>query len=354
VTSWNTLKGFIDVENLIDQLSIGPFTRAGDELTMSCPLPSHGGVDNNPSFSINESKKVYNCFICGGGDLADLVAKLKGVSRDNAKKLVRESTSFPSDPQSFIERVERIIYFTPDIQVKTDTPIYNEGLIYPWYLKACGGEGLDYFNRRGITGATIDKLWLGYDPEHHRKYKEKFTGEVRQHIGPAAIIPVYHEGYLVGWQERWIDPKPEGIPKYTNTDHLPRKSVVYNIGSITLSRTHFDAVIVVEAPLTAAYLESNGFVAVATFGTEANAEQIQQLRRLKRVLLWYDNDPGGKQGLVKMANALDSHVEVLVVPFVPGEKSDANDVLSEHLLEYVEAAKPWFTMQLEESINGVL
>jgi DNA primase len=94
-------------------------------------------------------------------------------------------------------------------------------------------------------------------------------------------------------------------------------------------------------------------VAVATFGTEANAEQIQQLRRLKRVLLWYDNDPGGKQGLVKMANALDSHVEVLVVPFVPGEKSDANDVPPEHLYEYIEAAKPWFIMQLEESINGI-
>ncbi len=50
---------------------------ANGQYIASCPFHN----DNNPSFSISDSKGVFNCFSCGAsGDMFSFVMKIEGIS----------------------------------------------------------------------------------------------------------------------------------------------------------------------------------------------------------------------------------------------------------------------------------
>lgn len=347
-TPWNILKEYIDPEQVIEDLDIGPFSRQGDELIMSCPLPTHDGPDNSPSFGINIHKKVYHCFVCGyGGDLVDLVSRIKQLDRASAKESVSTSVDgLPNSPGAFIERVERLLYFTSEVEdSKNELPVYNPAVVAKWQQATRDNKLCRQFLRaRGIDIYTAEALGLGFDENHFRKYRPPYSKEFEQYIGPACIIPVCIGPHLVGWQERWIGDRPEGLPKYTNTPSFPRRHAVYNIDNCR------DWAIVVEAPLTTAYLVSNGYSSCALFGAESNPEQIQQLRRLRRVYLSFDNDKAGHAAARKVGKVLDKHMEVFVVSTVPDEKGGLDDLDPSLLGSYIEDARPFFETELEELV----
>jgi DNA primase len=52
----------------------------GDKATGFCPLPTHKGKGRSPSFSVNLTQKIWQCFGCGAkGNILDFAVRMEGL-----------------------------------------------------------------------------------------------------------------------------------------------------------------------------------------------------------------------------------------------------------------------------------
>src|SRR4051812_48413613 len=111
--NWNIMKQTLDLDEVLSVLGIQVLSRSADELTSRCPLPSHTGADTNPSFAINQKKLAYNCFVCGGGSVANLVMECQGLEWEEALEWLRPYVAAMTreDPTAFSLAIQRRLYF---------------------------------------------------------------------------------------------------------------------------------------------------------------------------------------------------------------------------------------------------
>lgn len=324
-----TLKRSIDIDLLEDALGLTVSKQMGDEDICSCPLPSHDGADLNPSFSINRAKLVYHCFACDiGGNIIDLVARVKDIDYDAAYKFCREyddSTIGKEDPFLFSKKLQSI--FATETNQTQPIPRYSKSILADWV-----GDYCDYFRKRGINEKSQDRFFLGYDENHKRG----------DYSGPAAIIPHFFEGNLVGYQERWIDEnRPNNIPKYTNTKGFPKAETLFGYDFAVGNNSQ--PVVVVESALTAIYLDQIGYPSVATFGASISDTQIHLMKSFSwGIVLSFDNDEPGKKATNEVGNRLRKTIPVHIVEVNGDNKSDLNDFSQEDVICFMQNAKPWF------------
>lgn len=330
----SSLQGTLDIDLLEDALDIDVIKKSGNEDICRCPLPSHNGMDSNPSFSINRTKLVYNCFACGiGGNVIDLVARILNVDYDQAYRFCKTYEDGSSNAISFGERLDRI--FASQQQKRTSPepiPRFNKSILKDWTTDYC-----PYFESRGIHKTTQDRFALGFDPNHQRG----------NYVGPAAIIPHFFEGNLVGYQERWIDnDRPKNIPKYTNSKGFPKGETLFAYDEAAVGN-NTQSVVVVESAITAIYLYQLGYTAVATFGAQVTDEQIRLLRSFSwGVILSFDNDHAGQSACDMVCNRLRKTIPVHVIGLSGAEKEDLNDLNGFQVRDLIENAKPWFMKEL--------
>lgn len=322
------LKRTLDVDLLEEALDLDVIKKMGDEDICRCPLPSHNGYDANPSFSINRSKLVYNCFACGvGGNVIDLVARVLNMDYDEAFRFCQTYGVEDSPRLSLEERLKNIFVNPLEHAPPPPLPRYSRKILVDWLQQYS-----DYFDQRGINAQSQDRFLLGYDANHQRG----------DYIGPAAIIPHFFEGNLVGYQERWVDEsRPKKIPKYTNSSNFPKAETLFAydqaIGNNSMP------VLVVESALTAIYLYQLGYAAVATFGASISDHQIKLLQSFSwGVILSFDNDDAGRRACIHVGERLKRTIPVHVIEVGGEEKQDLNDVPPEKVATLVESAKPWF------------
>lgn len=338
------LRGLLDFENVIfPELGLEPRDWRGYWANMSCPNFSglHEGEDVNPSFGIDTENLRYNCFVCGGGPLEDLVAETLGLDHDAAVRWL-EDRSMAKHLQTLPEHravIENILAQTEKREVALPEypadALFQYDKIHPYVL------------RRGVSNEIAMKMQIGFSDEH---------------VG--IVIPHWFQGKLRGWQIRhlaekdgkFLCPRPScnekgSPPKYKNTPDFPRQNTVYNYDSLVPGGW----TIVVESPFTALYLMSNGLDpenVVATFGAFMTVEQAFTLiGQSEGVLFWPDNDPAGttwfehkprkgskmrSPGLVM----LEKHVPTYIVPCAPGAKADPANVAPEEIFAYLEAKYP--------------
>lgn len=321
----------IDIDQFESALGIIVVTRNGKEDIARCPLSTHSGTDRNPSFSINRSKKLFNCFACGrGGTLIDLVSDIKNCSFEEAIAFCRTyslSIQTNSGP-ALIERIENLLNSQKIKNEEHSIPVFSKNLIKPWIDSV---KKTNFFLNRGISTETISLLLLGYDSQHQRG----------SYTGPAVIIPHIFEKKLVGYQERWID-APSNIPKYTNTKDFPKKSTLYNYDNIEDGHD----IIVVESAMTAAYLMTLGYSAIATFGASVQQEQIRLIKNLcsvgNRVILSFDNDEAGRNATKRVINQLKNTIPLFVVDPPERDKGDLNDLTLDEVSSRISQASPWW------------
>lgn len=333
----NILKGKLDVDLFEDAISLDVVKQMGDEDICRCPLPSHNGYDANPSFSFNRAKLIYNCFACGvGGTIIDLVARINDLDYEDAYRFCRgldDHTAGMDNPFAFGERLSTI--FDEKTQQNNEQPLprFSKSILKDWVSDYC-----DYFENRGINKDSQDKFILGYDPNHQRG----------DYVGPAAIIPHFFQGHLVGYQERWInDSRPSGIPKYTNTKGFPKRETLFGYDNVATSGNIKSPVVVVESALTAIYLDQLGYQSVATFGAQVTDTQISLLRPFSwGVILAFDNDSAGRNARDLVGNRLRKTIPVHILPEFGQEKSDLNDMNSKEVEEIIENARPWFMKEI--------
>lgn len=341
----------IDIDAVEDAIGFAPLhtDNKGNDVG-HCLFPqNHSHGDTTGKFAIHREKLVWGCWVCGGGDLRDLVMELYDWDSETAVEWLYqfsqhdlrsdfEFTNYLLDMlKDSDERVEKLPYFNPRVLGKFNGP-------------------LDYFKSRGIAERVIYDYNLCYSENAMKPAPSKGVGKDRvkideDYFGPTAIFPHWWRGKLVGWQHRWMNwdaerlNVPRWLAKYTNTTDFPAKTTLFNYDrAMHVSHNEERPVVVVESVPTVLFLESNEIPAVSFFGSHPSEVQLRLLRRFQHgVILAPDNDPTGDE-LLEAANYLIRFIPVYEADKVPGLKADLGDYaqaddpemeLLEHLAERV-------------------
>jgi hypothetical protein len=330
--TWDDIKDDLEIDDVINELGIQVKEIKGFEHMARCPLPAHPGHDKNPSFSVNTEKMLANCFVCGGYTIPQLVMALEGIDEevDAIAWLLKFSDFENADDEKYMEKIIGALGRKPPEREERypKLPYFSQRVVEPWVLNQT-----DFFTRRRISSKVRNQLKLGYDPEH----------TLLGYTGPAAIIPHFFRGKLVGYQRRWDSPEdewPKYIRKYMNTDDFPKKFTLYAY-DIAIQRKD-EPVFVVESALTVARLMSAGFAAVSTFGASVNKHQTRLLAAFSHLILSPDNDEAGEGAMGRLYKQMDNLTRVSYVPPPDRKKADLGDADDEELAELLEGVEPAF------------
>lgn len=319
---------YYGAENRIEQKNGHDGTR---EIVHSCLLDKverhHANGDQNPSAAMNADKATYACYGYWMGGIFEFVKKME--QKEDLHAIVDVLGHFlvdgaVADRSGFLAELEALFRARDARPADLSTPAYAEQAIARWT-----GTRHPYATAvRQITDTAYEALRLGYDPDTRR-----------------LVFPLYVDGRLLGWQQRAIPDRPgewpgsvDQQPKYKNNPSFPKSTTLYNIDAARHSPM---PVVVVESPMSVAYAVSRGLEnpVVATFGASLPNGQLDLIRELGPVVLWFDADPAGWKAEVRACAALHRHQLVSVV--VPEKNKDLADYPSlEEIQDKITGAKP--------------
>lgn len=341
---YSHLRGTIDIEAVLEDLGIDIAFRP-HEYQIMCHCPdiqgNHKNGDNNPSFGVHEEKLAYNCFVCGGGNIIQLVQMMRpefAPRWDNDYEKDQEALSYLerfadfNNGDKLADKIKAIL--NPKEEEPEPMPDYPPDNLFQ-YRKIH-----PYLYERGLTKDIIVDMQVGFDDEHC-----------------GIVIPHFFMGRLVGWQTRHLAQDENGnylcpvesclqrgrVPKYKNTSNFPKKNTLYGYDRLkkVLQTSASKSVIVVESPMTALKLMSMGFErVVATFG-QFSYEQGMLLLACPLVYFWPDNDAAGYENAERAIKSLMRYTNIKIVPVLPTPKGDAADLDdAESVSEYLQNAWP--------------
>lgn len=317
----------IDIDALEEAMGWEPIERTGDEDRGYCldiyGLHKHG--DTTGKFSINREKRVYHCWVCGGGSLLSLAMEFNSMSQDEATQWLYQFTS----PQtiSLAKEIDQIL--ETESPRKEFFPQFNQKILTPWVQNKHS-----WFNLKNIADKTREEFQLGFDPQALRFHR---AGKETPYEGPAIILPHFWQRKLVGWQSRWLDEgRPKWIPKYTNTSGFPKQETLW---AYDRALQESEPPIIVESVPTAAFLWSLGISSIATFGATVTKSQMRLLRKFQAgIIIAADNDQAGIEGRKELTNYLSRFIPIMWAPLAKDESADLADCEIEEVRELLSDA----------------
>lgn len=277
-----------NIKQFLKENGIKGITEKSGEITCCCPF--HG--EKEPSFFINESKKLYHCFGCGAsGRLEEFVAHILEVDDFTACRLVNRNAA----P---LEKLE--VSLNPPAKTVLDKSILREYAYRHPYLE-----------KRGINEETQRLFRVGYDKQ-----------------STAVTIPwLDREDSLRNIKYRavcsksfWYHPAGEKIERLL-------------FGTNILAGVQLPKLFVTEAEIDAMYLTEAGLSAVAIGGSRMSAYQAKELSLLQpqEVVIFTDNDLPGEKAANVIAAHLLGRIALARVVFPSPLIKDANDFSIEQL-----------------------
>jgi DNA primase len=181
-----------------------------------CPLPSHNGKRNSPSFSAHLEKGIFHCFGCGAkGNVLDFAVLMDGGDRENAEDV--RKTAIALQERFRLKRDSK----RPQPEATPPSPrASNAGTI--------------------LINARLDFELKTLDYEHPYLRDRKFTDEIinefglgfcsKGYLAGRIAIPLHDQlGRLVGYAGRIVDDVliDEENPKYRFPGTREHKGIVY-------------------------------------------------------------------------------------------------------------------------------
>lgn len=285
-----------------------------------CPDPwgLHKHGDTTGKFAIHREKKVFNCWVCGGGSLLSLAMATQDLAEEDATEWIKQFAGEQTD-ERFEDEIEDLL--RDEIAREPVTPWFNEMVLDKFVAHPDEEEFWTYLKSKGIDGGIAATHKVGYNQTEVKISKKG------RYEGPGIVFPHFWQGQLVGWQVRWLESdseRPPWVQKYHNTRDFPKKYTIYDLERWYLAD---DPIVVVESVPTALYLQSLGFASVATFGSTVPPEQFKLLRRCQQgLILAPDADKAGDEFVQKAVKyELDRFVDVKICERV-GEPESGNDL----------------------------
>ncbi len=345
----------IDIDALENALGIDVVDHPTDnEDRCYCPLPwnAHANGDTTGKFSINREKRVYNCWVCGGGSLLDLAMAMRDEDMEPATKWLYQFANHEETDEEFLVELDRLL--SDPVERQPTMPYFNKFVLQRFNdpieeaMEWNGTEWVSFLERRGIDIGTAEDFGLCYNARAARPFKDE------TYHGPAVYFPHFWAGRLVGWQQRWLDreeDRPKWVPKYTMTPDFPKNETLFGYDRAIefIRAVPHEFVIVVESVPSALFLWSHGYPSVATFGTSVDGAQLKLLRTFPWVILAPDNDvpkdpratPAGIKWLNQCASYLERYTTVEALPVLEGAGADIGDLAAtpEVLPDYISLAE---------------
>lgn len=332
--SFDYLKGRLDSEALLEDLGIDiSFRQRANQLMAHCPdlMGNHANGDASASFGFNEEKLIFNCFVCGGGNIVELVWMMrpelapKGDASadyteawDEGLRYLEQFADLNVSQDDLVAKLKKTLYPEQEDDELPDYPsdnLFQYRKIHP------------YLYERGLTKDVIVEMEVGFDEEHAgitipHWFMGKLVGLQRRHLAQDA------DGNFIC--ERCFDPeKPnKKVPKYKNTSSFPKVNTLYGYDKMKQYLVEQGGgVIVVESPFSVLKLKSLNFnKTVGTFG-QFSFEQGMLLLACETVYFWPDNDKAGYENAKRATESMLGQMGTLkIVPVLPNSKGDPGDL----------------------------
>ena len=331
--------------------------RGGANFMGLCPF--HG--EKSPSFSVSASKQFYYCFGCGAsGDAIRFLTEHLGLSFIEAVRDLAQGAGLtvPEEQVSPDERERRNTL--RERRLSLGDVLAKAADFYRTQLRATP-RAVDYFKRRGLTGAVAARFGLGYAPagwrtlagvfpryddplleeaglvrlkdaeddSHKDSHRARDTsaGKPVEQAGEAAaersrydwfrdrvMFPIRSvDGAVIGFGGRVLD---DSKPKYMNSPETPvfsKGRELYGLFEARQALRDKGYALVVEGYMDVVALAQSGFAnAVATLGTACTADHVQKLFRFTdSVVFSFDGDAAGRRAAGRALEASLPHASDL-------------------------------------------
>jgi DNA primase len=289
---FKSLRSQLDFEQVLHHYRV-EVKRKGTQHHGFCPLPSHEGKKNSPSFSANLERGIFQCFGCGAkGNVLEFAALMERISLEDGAGLRRVA----------LELAKR---FCPN-QVTTAPARPPERKLGP--PSPAPKEGA------AIINPPLDFELKGLDPKHPYLLGRGFTPETIVHFGLGfcgrgllqgrVAIPLHDsKGRLIGYAGRVIEDKAvsETNPRYRFPSKRDRDGKVMEFRKTRFLYNGFriqgpvEDLIVVEGFTAVWWLHQHGLPqVVATMGSDISEKQVELVTELVRPngRLWVMPDGG--------------------------------------------------------------
>ncbi|MBP5631793.1 MAG: DNA primase [Clostridia bacterium] len=346
------------IEEIIDRNNIvsvvGEYVhlkRSGANYMGLCPFHN----EKTPSFSVNESKRLFKCFGCGKGggvvqfimlaENLDYVGSLEFLARRAGIEIKYENGKSENDDK--LKLKNDILSLNEKAQA-----FFKDGL-------ARSKEAQNYLAQRGLDQETVNKFGLGFAPDDWEQLTKICTygplgvspelmvsaglalkrdnGTCYDRFRNRVMFPIFDEtGRIIAFGGRVMD---KSLPKYMNSP----ETAAYNKGSHLYAlnfarKSGSKQVIIVEGYMDAIALHQKGITsAVASLGTALTIGQARLLKRyFEEVIIGYDSDSAGQTATVRGMEILAAQglrVRILKLGVVDSEVKDPDEFLRKHSAE---------------------
>lgn len=336
--------------------------QAGKSYKGVCPFHE----DNDPSLTVDPTKKLWHCFGCGaGGDVFNFLMKIENLSfPDAARELAQETGVKVPDRQggSGKGKLTNLMNEVNDY--------FHSNLL----RKGVGKKARQYLENRGYGEETIKEFSLGYALDSWNSLTNKFQGE----YGPGDLEKVglvkksdkgkYYDrfrnrlifpirsvrGKVIAFGGRILDSDDKG-PKYLNSPNsslFQKGETFYGLASARRELGKTDRAILVEGYTDVIAPASRGIKnVIASMGTSLTKDQVKLLSRyVSEVIIAYDRDQAGQQATLKGLKLLRNEGLGVRVAGLPPD-GDPADIIetqgAEKLREILDEATPFHEFYLE-------
>jgi DNA primase len=243
-----------------------------------CPLSTHNGKRNSPSFSANLEGGMWQCFGCGAkGNVLDFAVRMEGFDPNNGPDVRKvalklQGIFFPAQEAGRTKPDEPI---RGTGEKEQEVPVAEKGTAVvnaplDFELKELD-KNHPYLGARGLTAETVEHFGLGFCS--------------RGLLAGRIAIPLHDlEGKLIGYAGRVVDDASigESCPRYKFPGKREHKGTVFEfqksrfIYNGVKNSVRPKQVVVLEGFPAVWWLWQNGYpYAVAIMGSTASEDQIR-------------------------------------------------------------------------------
>ncbi|MCH2158040.1 MAG: DNA primase [Oleiphilaceae bacterium] len=290
--------------------------KAGTSYKACCPFHN----ENTPSFNVNAQKNFYHCFGCGAS--GDAISFLREYDNLNFVEAVEELAKIAGVEVPRDQRLQ---------QAYDETKPYFEALdaVDRRYREALANHtskdvAQRYIKMRGLSDEVIERFGIGYAPAERdfvggqagdrqlaklvemklvsQKYERPFDLFQNRLMFPIRNM----RGKTVGFGGRTLG---DDKAKYINSPEsrvFHKSNEIYGLFEASRALRSIEKLLVVEGYMDVVSLAQHGInYAVATLGTATNAENLGQLlRRCKKLIFCFDGDAAGMRAAQKAMDNL--------------------------------------------------
>lgn len=306
-----------EANNLVDIVSqYSQLKPASGGFMGRCPFPDH--PEKTASFSVSESKQVYNCFGCGKkGNIFSFLRDYNGMNFREALEYLASRANIPIPEEPTEDKAGQDLAAKKKKELFALNKMAAQFFFETFQRLPANHHAKVYAQKRGLTAETIQLYQIGYAPEEWDGLTQflKQKNIAMSLAEEARLIKARKEGngYFDLFRDRLMFPilnamgEPiafggrvilQGEPKYLNSPEtavFTKGKVLYGLSQAARYVRSEDQVLIVEGYMDVVSLAQSGLSqCVATMGTSLTPEHAKILGRItKNVIALFDGDQAG-------------------------------------------------------------